>query len=153
MVRFLCLILIPIFLLSNAVPRSYTGCGLVESPGDEVRPHVHLDSHHHAHDHHGHTHRGHSHHGHSHVVVDDEQAERVLVCATTDHDADAIYLTSVSYSMSVVSHLSLVPGQVVSWEVVSSLSNLRSELQYAAGVPPDKHASLPIFLLTAALRL
>ena len=140
MVKIVSLLLIPFFVLGQALTHSHAGTGIADPDGHASHPHVHL---------HGHEHSDH-HHNPSAEDAKPSQGDE-LSCAV-DHDADAIYfnesakLTRACTSIAIA--IRLDDFVVYSVPVV-----VEGQCRYHAGDPPDLHAKLPIYLLIASLRL
>lgn len=170
--RLTSLLLIPFFVLGQAVPHTHAGTGVTEPNGHDLRPHVHLNGHTHDHHHpHGHAHpHGQAHsHGHAHSHDDDhnhaalhEQAStgeqagpNSRLIPPTNHDSDAIYfaasgdcLTRVLASFSGVVDAADSVIMALSWPIA-----VEARLRACPCGPPDRYATLPIYLLTASFRL
>ncbi|MGB7324810.1 MAG: hypothetical protein WBD31_08050 [Rubripirellula sp.] len=147
--RFVSLLLIPMFMLGHALPHSHAGTAVVEPDGHSLRPHIHVSGgHHHDHDDHDH---GHHHAGDPSQTECPEDAGTNSLLAPTDHDSDAIYLVDSDWTMSrtvAAPRVDLVTG---AWSMPAP-SVTRAQLRVGDD-PPDRYAGLPIYLLTASLRL
>lgn len=150
--RFVSLLLIPMFVLGQALPHSHAGTG-VGVPGDHShRPHVHLgvDEHHHC-DHHGHHHDDADEHGHP--SQGDVAGAPNGLSIPLDHDSDAVYLPATDWTLNRVVSLQFdVTSTFVSIDGCPGLLTSQSTSLVAAH-PPDRSSPLPIYLLTASLRL
>ena len=148
MSRFVSLLLVPFFVLGQCLPHSHAETGVAEPDGHALRPHVHLHSH-------GHSHDDHDEHG-----DDDERGEASdstsssdVLLPAADHDSDAVYLASSGQLLTrssgafgikvpLADRVNLSPPIVVDTRLRRSTSDL-----------PDRYATVPIYLLTASLRL
>jgi hypothetical protein len=169
MTRFVSLLLIPMFMLGQAWPHSHAGFTGVDSDEHALRPHVHFstadrheDDHHHlsdgSHDHASHSHQhsdGPAHENHSpheHRSGHEVAASHCTIDPLFDHEADAVYIAAVT---------SVAPRTVVSTEVDQSAVLCWIDPAFTPSArwrnptddPPDRYVSLPIYLLTASLRL
>lgn len=144
--RLITLLLIPIFLLGRPMPHSHAGTGIAEPNGHNLRPHIHLHS-----DHHWHDHDHQSHDRSSDKAGEQEHSVDLLLVA--EHDADAVYFVSETCSEWKQSGASIVQTLgVTSFNVVPARRPER-ECRYHQWHPPDFSGELPIYLLTASLRL
>lgn len=147
MVRLLTLLLIPILLIGRPIPHSHSGSGIVEPHDHDGQTHVHLHSVDHS------TH--HAVHFHGPTVLDDKPAnfDDLKLWPVDEHDADAIYLPAgSSLKFSGASSPNTDIKIVASWEVVLK-SSVERECRLQRWHPPDLGSRLPIYLLTASLRL
>lgn len=149
--RLLSLLLIPFFVLGQALPHSHAGIGVHQPDDHAARPHVHLSG-------------GHSHHhdcdDHSHSHADQVASTNPVDSVQTDvsatpveHDSDAIYLAQ---SNSFPVRASAI-GQL-SFATVGTLVEYLSDRPVPSGVccskqSLDRSAGLPIYLLVNSLRL
>ncbi|WP_146516491.1 hypothetical protein [Rubripirellula amarantea] len=147
--RILSLLLIPLFVLGQSLPHSHLGSG-IGTPSDHAnRPHVHLGG--------GHSHHddGDHHHDHDETGVDD------LACSATgfalslphQHDSDAVYLASASIA---VGRSAAAPStDAVSVDACLSIESARPHVPMSSprNVSARRYGGLPIYLLTASLRL
>ncbi|MFG0261361.1 MAG: hypothetical protein ACF788_03125 [Novipirellula sp. JB048] len=152
MVRFVSLLLIPFFVLGQALPHSHAGTGMVEPDGHALRPHLHL----HSHDHH--HHHGDEHH-HHHAEVQDPGAQAAGISAgifpVPDHDADALYLAASGPPLTPPSPSIPIEVPVAGWDALITplATGFDAQRRYRTSDPPDPLTTLPIYLLTASLRL
>ncbi|MEO8268482.1 MAG: hypothetical protein ABI557_02105 [Aureliella sp.] len=149
--RLLSLLLIPFFVLGQALPHSHAGTGVHQPADHAARPHVHLSG--------GHSHN-HDCDDHSHSHVDQvalanpvESAQAAVSSTPVEHDSDAIYLAQ---SNSFPGRVSAI-GQL-SFASVGTFVELLSDRPVLSGVccskqSSDRSAGLPIYLLVASLRL
>ena len=141
------LLLIPLFVLGQVLPHSHAGTGISVPHDHASRPHIHL----HGHDHH-HDHGHHDEHG------DDEKEESGndsddLLTESSDHDSDAVYLPESDWTVSrKVPHQMDLSFVVLAYEDCHKPFVVEGRLQ-AAFHPPDRESTLPVYLLTASLRL
>jgi len=150
--RVLSLLLIPLFMLGQAMPHSHAGTGVFESEDQASRPHVHLSvdhSHHHGDD------QGHADNEQNDKPVTSEADSRgssayLLPCG---YDAGAIYVgqnfASIDRSSAPISIDVGDFGSVIEfWGDlgVPTPASLRPAWS-------ERHAGLPIYLLVASLRL
>ncbi|MCM2372270.1 hypothetical protein [Aporhodopirellula aestuarii] len=157
--RLVTLLLIPMFMLGHALSHSHAGTG-VDSPRDHaVRPHLHLSSSDHAHEH-GHDHHDDAEHAHSHHVQHETSAEDgslatsedAVISGVQDHDSDAIYFAnSPATPGRSVCDVQNITAQdyLIGEEFIADLNASHPPLRH----PPQRYTTLPIFLLTASLRL
>jgi len=148
--RFLSLLLIPFFVLGQALPHSHAGGGVDEPDGHAVRPHVHLSA---LHSHGDHHHDGDHHH---HDVNDDDQGDDFgngLSSLPGDHDSDAIYLgksTSTVSRSSTIAKLNLSYDRPIITGLADRQETRASPCELAS---QDRSVGLPIYLLVRSLRL
>lgn len=140
--RLISLLLIPFFVLGQALPHSHAGIGVAESSDHALRPHVHVHGHDHDHD---------EHYGHADDVKTPSQFGQLL--STADHDSDAVYFAAST--QLVTRSAEALPVDVLATNLVAGFVplTLDSGSRFRASDPPDCHATLPIYLLTASLRL
>ncbi len=146
--RIVSLLLIPFFVLGQALPHSHAGSGITEPDGHAERPHVHVSKHDHDH--------GNGNGAHSHSEHQSEEGNAIdsdVVTSANEHDSDAVYLIASSDLMTLPTHSTAVDGLVANWQVAAIPLAAKSECQFHSGAPPNRYATLPIFLLTASLRL
>jgi hypothetical protein len=144
--RIVSLLLIPFFVLGQALPHSHAGSGIAEPGGHTERPHVHVSTHHHDHGNAAHSHSDHQSEGGNPVNSDG-------VTSANEHDSDAVYLVASPDLMTLPTQSTAVRGVVANWQVAVLPLAAKSECQFRSGAPPNRYAALPIFLLTASLRL
>jgi hypothetical protein len=143
--RLISLLLIPLFMLGQPLPHSHAGTGIIEPDGHSIRPHIHVAG--------GHSHDTSDHH---HVHAGQSAADGVVVAvaetAPTDHNSDAIYLVDGKWTASRTVVVSKIVFAELAW---TSLAPVNREVDHACRFsdPPDRYAGLPIYLLTASLRL
>ena len=160
--RFVSLLLIPIFMLGHVLPHSHAGTSVVEPNGHSLRPHIHLSSDHHHDDHHHDDHDDDDHddddHEHHHAgdQSDGEHSETAATATLsvpTDHDSDAVYFSDSDWTASRTVATTLVDSATVAWTSLAPSFDCDSRPGCRCGDPPDRYAGLPIYLLTASLRL
>ncbi|WP_417733089.1 hypothetical protein [Rosistilla oblonga] len=144
----LSLLLIATFMLGHVVPHSHAASGGAE-PGDHAhRPHVHLS--------HGHDHD----HGHHHGQADRQSAGEespadalTELSLTCDHDGDAVYFVDSDWTVArnAVS-ISLDSSSLPFTSLAGTIPQRERQYRRSSG-PPDRRPKLPIYLLTASLRL
>ncbi|TWT97254.1 hypothetical protein [Neorhodopirellula pilleata] len=149
--RLFSILLIPLFVLGQALPHSHAGSGMVEQDDHAGRPHVHLSS--------GHSHdQGHQdgdEHGHDHQddKASDDSPRTGVLSVPVNHDSDAIYVGQSNITLgraSAVSQLNF--ANICTFvEVFTDRPDRRSLL--GSNQMPDRSAGLPIYLLVASLRL
>ncbi|GAA4463630.1 hypothetical protein [Novipirellula rosea] len=149
MIRFVSLLLIPFFVLGQALPHSHAGTGVAEPEGHAVRPHLHLHSHDHHHDGESHDHD----HADRHAGEDDLAADAEGILPASDHDSDALYLTASGQSLTRHSQSFEIDVYAANLDASTLPVVVDTRCRYHASVPPDPLATLPIYLLTASLRL
>ena len=143
------LLLIPFFVMGQALPHSHAGTG-VEHPRDHAaRPHMHVSGGH------SHDHAGESQHHDDEVgcCVSANVFESGFCCLPIDHDTDAIYLAA---STSLVSRVLATDQVDVARDAVIIDGWLERAVQPKPGgriAPPDRYAGVPIYLLVASLRI
>lgn len=144
MARLPSLLLIPFFVLGQTLPHSHGGTGVVEPNGHELRPHVHVYSHGH-----GHSHDQH----HEYGVARNLIALDGSIAPASDHDSNAIYLAAANPLLTRVAADFEIEAFSTDWvaawiPIATDTWSLRRTEH-----PPDQYATVPIFLLTASLRL
>jgi len=149
MYRVVSLLLIPMFMLGHVLPHSHAGTGVVEPGEHSIRGHIHLvGGHHHDQDGENHEH----HHGDQSDATGSKAATSATFSATTDHDSDAVYLAENHWTSSRTT-VPQVDSAVLVWTSFSPSVERDSRMGCRFGDPPDRYAGLPIYLLTASLRL
>jgi len=149
--RFVSLLLIPMFMLGHALPHSHAGTGVVEPDGHSLRSHIHVSGgHHHDHDDDGHDHH---HAGDPSQPERSEDAGANTLLVPIDHDSDAVYLVDSDWTLSRTVAAPRVDLVTVAWSSPAPSINRVGRLVCRFGDPPDRYAGLPIYLLTASLRL
>jgi hypothetical protein len=163
MKRVLSLLLIALLMLGHLLPHSHVGTG-ADQPGDPAaRPHIHLASHD---SHHGHSHDSHHGHSHDHAQATDDHdhgdsirhgtdtASNTLgISSLSDHDSDAIYFASSRLAYDRPSRIDSPDSDLIA--VVAELSIDFNSLptHLICTIPLRRSLSLPLYLLTASLRL
>lgn len=153
--RFVSLLLIPVFVLGQPLPHSHAGMNGGESEGHSQRPHFHLSVDHH----HGHTGEGHHHHHHHHPHEQGDPSElhaeltfSNVFSIPVDHDSDAVYLADTDWTVSRTVSVPVVNATIFWIRTVRPIvTNTRADCRQCH--PPDRDAGLPVYLLTASLRL
>lgn len=146
--RLVSLLLIPFFVLGQTLPHSHAGSRIVEPDGHAERPHVHFSTHDHNHSH------ARGAHSHSDRPSDgDTDVDGDGLSSADGHDSDAVYLNVSPHLMTLTAQATASQGQVANWQVAVIPLAAKSECRFRSGDPPDRYAVLPIFLLTASLRL
>lgn len=154
--RILSLLLIPLFTLGHILPHSHAGVGVGEAHGDAYRPHIHMSSGHH--DGHNHHAAGEHHHAGDHAapenVPENGPASATLVLAApVDHDFGAIYIADTDWTTSRTTFAPSVASVPVGWASLAlSLDRDSCSIGWW-NEPVDHYGRLPIYLLTASLRL
>ena len=151
MTRLVSLLLVPFFVLGPALPHSHAGTGVVEPDGHSIRAHVHLSGSHH-HDHDGDEH-GHHQSGDQADASGSKTATSAAFSVSTDHDSDAIYLADTNWTASRTVAAPPVHSAILIWTSLAPSVNRDARIGCRFGHPPDRYARLPIYLLTASLRL
>lgn len=156
--RIVTILLIPLFVVGNALAHSH---GTVAHPSNvQTRSHVHVSggSHHDqdAHDsHHHHSHdHDHRHHGQDHQNHDqDGESSDSTPVAPVEHESDAVYLVAVDWLFTPSERCLLVlDSQFLHATAISVIPianrqpNLNTPLFF-------RTAELPLYLLHAAQRL
>ncbi|TWT78960.1 hypothetical protein CA13_03570 [Planctomycetes bacterium CA13] len=150
--RFVSLLLLPMFMLGQTLPHSHAGSNVREPDDHSLRPHVHITHSHH--DHHG----GHE-HGHQHDAEEFSVGGFGDLSPFANHDDDAVYFATSAVSTNRVlvasqsdwlRMLALSPPSALSPSIVTV-----SDLCCCSRIsdPPDRYSALPVYLLTASLRL
>jgi hypothetical protein len=148
MARLVSLLLVPFFVLGQALPHSHAGTGMFEPDGHSIRAHIHVAGGHH-HDHDGDEH----HHVDQSDATGSRTARSTAFSAATDHDSDAFYLAETNWTASRTVATPQIDSAVLVWtSFVPSVERAAHEGS-RFGNPPDRYAGLPIYLLTASLRL
>jgi hypothetical protein len=149
--RLVSLLLIPIFMLGHELPHSHAGTGVVEPEGHSLRPHVHVSvDHDHDHDDDGHKH----HHTGSQSEPDSsETATTATLSVPTDHDSDAVYFVDIDWTASRTVAGPQIDTTTLVWTSLAPSDKRDRRLGCRIVDPPDRYAGLPIYLLTASLRL
>ncbi|TWU46572.1 hypothetical protein [Rubripirellula reticaptiva] len=151
--RLVSLLLIPMFMLGQPLPHSHAGACVDQADDHASRPHVHFAQHDH-------------HHGHSHAEresetdyhrddsgVADAADDIAAIFGMNGHDDDAFYLANSTPSHHRLSiggeqnHFAVVPFNVPEHLGCRPMSGPQIL------VPLQRRSSLPIYLLTASLRL
>jgi hypothetical protein len=138
----LSLLLIPFFVLGQTLPHSHAGTDVAESSGHALRPHVHLHGHEHSHDDH-----------HKHADESDTTSPWDLLSPTAEHDSDAVYLAASGQLVTRVCGAFGLDFDSTDWGAVSLPIVVDTRSRTGTSDPPDRYATLPIYLLTASLRL
>ncbi|TWU22393.1 hypothetical protein Pla52o_34490 [Novipirellula galeiformis] len=149
MIRFVSLLLIPFFVLGQALPHSHAGTSVAEPDGHALRPHLHL----HSHDHHHGDETHHHDHADRHAGEEDLAADAQGISPAPDHDSDALYLAASEQSLTRHSQSITIEVQAADWDVFIVPYEVDTRCRYRTSDPPDPMAALPIYLLTASLRL
>ena len=151
MTRVVSLLLIPMFMLGPILPHSHAGTGVNEPDGHSIRPHIHLTGGHH-HDHDGDDHD----HHHAGEQSESEHSEATAIATLSvpiDHDSDAFYVADTDWTASRTVGKTQVDSAAVVWTSLAPSVDRDSRPSCRCGDPPDRYAGLPIYLLTASLRL
>lgn len=154
--RLVALLLIPMFMLGQPLPHSHAGVGVDQPDDHAARPHVHLSQQDHQH--------GHSHslcdHQVDHQLGDSDHSgtldaadDVVTIFGLNGHDDDAFYLANLAFSHCRLSN----GGQQNHFTVLDFnarvFSSCRPISDQQSLIPSQRYSSLPIYLLTASLRL
>jgi len=134
--------------LGQALPHSHAGTGVVEPDGHSIRAHIHVAGGHH-HDHDG----GEHHDDVQSEATDSRTARSTAFSAATDHDSDAFYLVETNWTASRTVATPQIDSAVLVWTSFVPSVDRDAHEGYRVGNPPDRYAGLPIYLLTASLRL
>lgn len=140
--RFLSLLLIPFFVLGQCLPHSHAGSGVAEPDGHALRSHVHLHVHDHAHD-----------SDHEHLDETESTSPSDSLSPAAEHDSDAVYLVSSGQSLARTSGSIGIEVDSTDWVAFSVPLTVDVETRWRTSDPPDRYRTLPIYLLTASLRL
>ncbi len=150
MTRLVSLLLVPFFVLGQALPHSHAGTSVVEPDGHSIRAHIHVAGGHH-HDHDGDEHEHHD--GDQSDAAGSKTATSAAVSAATDHDSDAFYLAESNWTASRTVAKPRMDSAVLVWASFAPLMKPDAREVCRLGEPPDRYAGLPVYLLTASLRL
>lgn len=145
--RLVSLLLVPFFVLGQALPHSHAGTGVLQPDGHSTRAHFHLVvGHHQDHDY------EHDHH-HTGDQAEAGHSESAALSVPGDHDSDAIYLADTDWTVSRTVSAPQVDSTAVVW--TSFVPSVGREVRLCCRMehPPDRDAGLPIYLLTGSLRL
>lgn len=138
-------------MLGHVLPHSHAGTSVVEPDGHSLRPHIHLSSdHHHNHDDDDHEHH---HAGEQSDAEHSETSATATLSVPTDHDSDAVYLSDSDWTASRTVGTTQVDSAALVWTSLAPSFDCDSRPGCRCGDPPDRYAGLPIYLLTASLRL
>ena len=167
------LLLIPLAVLGQCLPHSHMGIGAHSLADDSSRPHIHLsgghlheslDDDHHDADHH-HDGLVDEEQGDHHINIGDDNFELpqlgqsgVVPCSNfavpTDHDSDAIYFADPSCAVKLADSVPHEDLTDIGWSLSSpSILGKAAGLHNRISHPPDRFASLPIFLTVNSLLL
>lgn len=146
MTRLVSLLLVPFFVLGQALPHSHAGTGVVEPDGHSIRAHIHLSGDHH------HDHDGDEHHQ-SADATGPKTATSAAISVPADHDSDAVYLADTDWTASRTVAAPQVDSTEVVWTSFAPSVGRDISLGWRLDHPPDRYAGLPVYLLTASLRL
>ena len=134
--RLLSILLIPLFVLGHALPHSHAASGVAEPDGHALRPHVHLHGHVHAHDGEG-----------------ESTSPNDSLSPAAEHDSDAVYLVASGQSLTRNSGAIGIEVQLADWVAFSVPLTVDVRPRWRCSDPPGRYGTLPIYLLTASLRL
>ncbi len=140
--RFLSLLLIPFFVLGQCLPHSHAGSGVAEPDGHALRPHVHLHGHDHAHD-----------SDHEYLDESESTSSSDSLSPAAEHDSDAVYLVASGQSLTRTSGAIGIEVHSADWVAFSVPITVDVRPRWRTSDPPDRYRTLPIYLLTASLRL
>lgn len=140
------MMLIPFIVLGHVSPHSHVGSSIIEPANHGSRPHFHTHPHDHEH--------GSQHEGHVHAAqLSDESVTPDQFFPTAVHDADAIYIAVSSQTLTRPSDSVSVEIQFDSYPSNAFISIAERPYRCLIAHPPDRNVNLPIYLLTASLRL
>ena len=151
MPRIVPLLLIPMLVLGQALPHSHAGTDVVEPNGHSLRPHIHLSSDHH----HDHDDDDHEHH-HAGDQSESEHSQPTAIATLSvpiDHDSDAFYVADADWTAGRSVGTTQVDSATAVWTSLAPSVNRDSRPGCRCDDPADRYAGLPIYLLTASLRL
>ncbi len=152
--RVLSLLLIALLMLGHVLPHSHDGIGTEQLDGHAARPHIHLTSH----DHHGHSHE-HAQvsddHDHGDAIHQNSDAELhgLGISGLIEHDSDAVYLASASLAYVRLSGIDSPASDLVAVVSEHGLIVDFPTTRLVLAIPLRRSSSLPLYLLTASLRL
>ena len=166
------LLLIPLAVLGQCLPHSHAGVGAHAPDDHSSRPHIHLsgghqhdsldDDHHQTERHH--DGRSDDEQGHHRTDFGDANFEipqwvqpsvapRSDFAVPTDHDSDAIYFADPSCAVKLADSVPYDDLMDFGWgrstPFVLGNAGIRNRISH----PPDRYASLPIFLTVSSLLL
>ncbi|WP_145271610.1 hypothetical protein [Planctomycetes bacterium SV_7m_r] len=157
--RLVTLMMVPFFVLGQALPHSHAGTGVVVPDGHLARAHFHLfGDHHHDHNHgHHHDHDGDKHQHHKSVeqadATDANPATSATISLPTDHDSDAIYLIDADGSANRIATAPQGDSTATGWTTFPLSNGRDRHVAHRLGHPPDLGTGRPVYLLIASLRL
>ncbi|QDT07103.1 hypothetical protein K227x_55280 [Rubripirellula lacrimiformis] len=155
--RLIAILLIPMFMLGHTLPHTHADGGASSSGDHAVRPHLHLG---HSNPQHAAPHGHHGDHGHAHRPTQHESTsiDSNLPTGTgwvqqgSDHDSDAVYLSSLPAIRAIAADATSTACPIARSTDPHCPSPRRSN-QRVQQAPPQRSASLPIYLLTLSIRL
>ena len=149
--RFVSMLLIPTFALGQALPHSHAGTGVIEPDDHALRPHIHLGLDFHDEDA---CEECHHHHAHDVCGSDESDVEKVAHLSTPiDHDSDAIYFAESDWAASRTVTSPQVDLLASYWTSAGPSVVFDAGVRLPTIDAPDPHTGLPVYLLTASLRL
>ncbi|KLU02326.1 hypothetical protein RISK_005392 [Rhodopirellula islandica] len=98
---------------------------------------------------HGHAHDDH----HEHDGEGDTASPNDLLSLAAEHDSDAVYLAASGHSLTRASGVIGLEFHSVDWVAFSDPLPVALRPRWRTSDPPDRYRTLPIYLLTASLRL
>ncbi len=146
--QLLSILLIPLFVLGQALPHSHAGSSMGEQDDHANRPHVHVRG--------GHSHlKGADHHHDAVEACADDQAGSgsCISSRPNGHDSSAVYLASATIAFGrapVAQHTDVVDVGVSCLIETSRPIVPKGRVENA---PLRRYGSLPIYLSVASLRL
>lgn len=161
------IVLIPLCMLGQCLPHSHTGVSAHSLDDHSSRPHVHLSGGHH----HGPNDDHHPHDGpvnleqeHHHSAFGDDEIDQpclvqsdskpcAVIAVPADHDSDAIYFADPSYAVKLAGSVPKVDALDLACGSFSPRVLGGAGVHKRVGHPPDRFASLPIFLTVSSLLL
>ncbi|QEG41304.1 hypothetical protein [Roseimaritima ulvae] len=142
MTRFISLLLIPFLVLGQCLPHSHAGSGVAEPDGHALRPHVHLHAHDHAHGDH-----------HEHADESESSSPSDSLSPAADHDSDAVYLIASGQSLTRTSGAIETEVHSADWIALPVSLTVDIRPRWRTSDTPVRYRTMPIYLLTASLRL
>lgn len=158
------LLLIPLAMLGQCLPHSHLGSGAHSLDDHSPRPHIHLSGgHQHASPDGDHHHDGLVDDGEHHNDIDAANFELPQLVQTdrapfsvsvpADHDSDAIYFADQSCAVKLTDSVPHDDSLDFGWSKSTPFVLGNARIHNRISHPPDRFASLPIFLKVSSLLL
>ena len=158
MKRLVTLLVIPMMLLGHVLPHTHAGTRVDRPDDHSARPHIHLAMHGHGHTHGETAAHGLDEHGLDKNDVDQQVADRpsdghLDLFTVNQHDEDAVYLGGSTTSHHRLNGSGVQSDSTSAHFVVPEAFGCLATLGRQYTWSPQLYYSLPIYLLTASLRL